>query len=40
MCSCIIKGRASVVREAKVEEERAEAEVTGKWNGITTLQLH
>jgi len=49
MCSCSTKGRASLVIEVEAEgelEEKvagakgAEAEVTGKCNGITTWSLY
>jgi len=49
MCSCSTKGCDSLVRKAKAEEEAeegagiaeaAEAEVTGKCNGIRTWPLH
>jgi len=50
MCSCSTKERASLVREAEAEGEAekgqaqelagAEAEVTGKCNGVTTWPLH
>jgi len=41
MCSCGTKGRASLVTEEGAGlAEGAEAEVTGKCNGITTWPLH